>query len=74
MESDLIKHREMVIQTERQDGARIKQFALPLKATDFIFSVDRPAPRCGEHTNEILRAIGYGVDDIASFRSLRVVG
>jgi alpha-methylacyl-CoA racemase len=73
MESDLIKHREMVIQTERQDGARIKQFALPLKATDFIFSVDRPAPRCGEHTDEILRAIGYGVDDIASFRSLRVV-
>ena len=39
-------------------------FALPVKFSDFEFSVDRGAPAPGEHSAEILRAMGYDDEEI----------
>src|SRR6266704_49067 len=41
-----------------EDGLR--QFASPVKFSEFEFSIERPAPGSGEHTDEILREAGYG--------------
>ncbi len=49
-----------------QPGAR--QFACPVKMTGFEFAARHPAPRQGEHTDEVLRAAGYSVEDIAALR------
>lgn len=49
------------------------QFAPPLKMSDYEFTIDRPYPEAGEHTDEILLDAGYGSTDIANFRAIGVI-
>ncbi|TXI75114.1 MAG: CoA transferase [Dokdonella sp.] len=60
--------REMVVEV---DG--VKQFAPPYKLSDCPFVVRRPPPAVGEHSEEVLRAAGYGAEEIAALRSQRVI-
>ena len=41
--------------------------------SEFAFTVDRPAPGHGQHTDELLAEAGYSDDDIGSLRSAKVV-
>ena len=50
-----------------------RQFACPVKMSGFDFTVRHPAPRRGEHTDEILRAAGYQPGDIAALRRLNAI-
>jgi len=50
-----------------------KQFALPLKFSEFEFEIERSAPERGEHTDEILREAGYGEEEIEMFRKNGVI-
>jgi crotonobetainyl-CoA:carnitine CoA-transferase CaiB-like acyl-CoA transferase len=49
------------------------QFAPPLKMSEYDFSVERPAPDAGQHTDEILRDAGYASADISRLRAAGVV-
>jgi crotonobetainyl-CoA:carnitine CoA-transferase CaiB-like acyl-CoA transferase len=51
----------------------LKQFALPLKFSEFEFGIARPAPGRGEHTEEILREAGYRDAEIAALRGDGVI-
>nr|VFK16403.1 MAG: Crotonobetainyl-CoA:carnitine CoA-transferase CaiB [Candidatus Kentron sp. LFY] len=73
MENEHFKAREMFIEADRyfdNDGdngnakEEMTQFAFPLKISDFEFSVERLAPRRGEHSAEILAEIGYSDERI----------
>ncbi|MGE5493005.1 MAG: CaiB/BaiF CoA transferase family protein [Actinomycetota bacterium] len=53
------------------DGLR--QFAPPMKMSEFDFAVDRPAPKVGEHSAQILAEAGFQPADIARFQDAGVI-
>ena len=53
-------------------GAR--QLACPVKMTGFEFAVRHPAPRQGEHTNEVLQRAGYSLEEVQALRHQGAVG
>ena len=55
------------------EAGGLKQFALPLKFSEFEFRPGRPAPSAGEHSGEILREAGYSDAEIEAFHSNRVI-
>lgn len=63
-----IRARGMVV---RENGTL--QFTPPWKISEYEFSVERPAPEAGQHTEEILREAGYASADISRLRSAGVI-
>jgi crotonobetainyl-CoA:carnitine CoA-transferase CaiB-like acyl-CoA transferase len=54
--------------------AEPRQFAPPLKMSEFAFAIRQPAPRAGEHSAAILAAAGYTPADIACLQASGVLG
>jgi crotonobetainyl-CoA:carnitine CoA-transferase CaiB-like acyl-CoA transferase len=51
-------------------------FTVPVAAFKFGHEgprVDRPPPMLGQHTDEVLKEIGYSSTDIAGFRSAKII-
>ena len=57
-----------------QRPSGIKEVAFPAEIHGAHESADRPAPRLGEHTDEVLGLAGYSPDQIAELRGRGVVG
>lgn len=72
-ENEQIRARDLVIVVDQPEDGAITQFAFPIKMSDFAFSVDRPAPRMGEHNQEILFALGYDQTKIDLLRQNKVI-
>mgnify|MGYP000850375406 CR=1 FL=1 len=49
------------------------QLAPPFRISGWQFEVARTAPAAGEHSDEILAALGYGAEAIAQLRQSRIV-
>ncbi|MBI1395391.1 MAG: CoA transferase [Betaproteobacteria bacterium] len=65
--------RGMFVRAEHPQAGEVLQMAPPFRMTDFAFEVERPAPAQGEHTNEILRALGYSDEKISSLAQDAVI-
>jgi len=57
-----------------QRASGIKEVAFPAEIHGVHESADRPAPRLGEHTDEMLGLAGYSAREIAELRGRGVVG
>jgi crotonobetainyl-CoA:carnitine CoA-transferase CaiB-like acyl-CoA transferase len=59
-----VKARQMVIEVEHPRAGRVKAVGMPIKFSATPGEARRAAPLLGEHTREVLEAIGYSAADI----------
>lgn len=70
-----IQARDMVesIACEEVEGGEVKVIGVPIKFGDTPGEIRTRAPYLGEHTDEILKEIGYSDEKIASLREKAVI-
>ena len=65
--------RGMLIDCKHPKGRVIKQLGLPYHFRNFEFAIKSPPPLLGEHSGEILSAIGYSRREIQTLISNNIV-
>ena len=63
-----VRARELVVETDHPTLGRIPTLGTPIKLSETPLAPGRPAPRLGEHTDEILCDAGFGAEEIAALR------
>ncbi len=66
-----IKAREMIIDTSHPVFGSVPQVGMSLKLSDTPGAIRRPAPRRGEHTDEVLREAGWDEPRIAALLAVQ---
>jgi crotonobetainyl-CoA:carnitine CoA-transferase CaiB-like acyl-CoA transferase len=69
-----VQHRQMLLAHRTADGAVVQQAGIALKLSDTPGSVRHLGPRLGQHTDEVLAALGYSQDDRERLRVQGIVG
>jgi len=73
LESDLVRAREMVVELEQPGAGPVRQLGIPVKLGRTPGRVRAPGPALGEHTDEVLRGIGYSEEDVAALKQAGAV-
>jgi crotonobetainyl-CoA:carnitine CoA-transferase CaiB-like acyl-CoA transferase len=63
----------MVFEMAHPVEGTIKQRAFPARFSDMQLKQDVPPPLYGQHTDEILTALGYSKDEIKKLREEQVI-
>ena len=69
-----VRAREMIAQVEHPDAGQLSLAGVPIKFSDAAGGVRTPPPRLGQHSREILDALGYPAGDIERLIAQGVVG
>jgi crotonobetainyl-CoA:carnitine CoA-transferase CaiB-like acyl-CoA transferase len=68
-----VLHRQMVMEYEHPVEGKIRQVGNPIKSSQFPFKIRTPSPAWGEHTMEVLKAIGYSEEEINHFKEVKAI-
>jgi formyl-CoA transferase len=66
--------REMIREVELHDGSRLAVPGVVPKLSQTPGGFDGGGPRLGEHTDDVLRDLGYDADALADLRRRRIIG
>ena len=72
-EEPQIVENQMLVRTEHPAAGRVRMLGIPLELSRNPGAIRRPAPRLGEHTEEVLRELGYSDEEIAAMRADEVI-
>jgi len=73
LESELVRARGMVVELDQPGIGSVRQAGFPIKLSRTPAAIAVPAPALGEQSDEVLRAIGYDDERIATLREEGVV-
>jgi crotonobetainyl-CoA:carnitine CoA-transferase CaiB-like acyl-CoA transferase len=68
-----VVHRELVVHADDPELGRVPHIRTPIKMSAGAVAVRTVAPKLGQHTAEVLGALGYSESDLASLRRDHVV-
>jgi crotonobetainyl-CoA:carnitine CoA-transferase CaiB-like acyl-CoA transferase len=72
-EDPQVAHRGMVVESEHPVEGKVKELGCPIKLSETPAESRMPAPRLGEHTEDVLRSLGFSGDDIAVMSAAGVI-
>lgn len=73
LEDPQVRHRQMVVDVEHPQAGVLKQLGIPIKLSETPGRISAPAPSLGQHTEEILRDLGYSGEVLAELRRQKVI-
>jgi alpha-methylacyl-CoA racemase len=68
LDSELVRARAMVVEIDQPGTDGVGLLGVPVKLSRTPGSPDGPGPALGEHTDEVLTALGYSAAELASLR------
>jgi crotonobetainyl-CoA:carnitine CoA-transferase CaiB-like acyl-CoA transferase len=72
-EDPQVLHRKMIFEMNHPRLGTIKQIGFPIKLSESPARADKAPPDLGQHTEEILKELGYSDEEIAHFRQQTIV-
>ena len=68
-----VKHREMVVEQEHPVEGKITTVGIPFKFYGTPGEIRSPAPTLGQHTEDVLRGLGYNNQDMEEMKKQNII-
>ncbi len=73
LDSELVRTRQMVVELDQPGAGAVRQLGVPVKLSRTPGGPQGPGPALGEHTAEVLRALGYSDAEIGALEEAGAV-